>query len=203
MIAFVPVIYQMIWCIQFTFAYCEKMHYVREGRAARMIRFVQGPGIAARALELPNTIWQCQHVSRASSVNFVDGATYPGRGSTLMNKTRRNQRKRTGPKSTRTTEHLVRALVAGCGSPAHVLELYYWSREPGLTDVIRGIVAMPEETRAALETFMAISRDTKSVVATLDRCGVLSLTSANAMKTVALAQHAAADDVDDQPRLLN
>ena len=119
-----------------------------------------------------------------------------------MNKTR-NLRKRTGAKGTRTTEHLVRALVAGCDSPAQVLELYYWSKEPGLIDVIRGIVAMPEETRATLEAFMAISRETKSVVATLDRCGVLSLTSANAMKTVALAQHAAEDDVDDQPRLLN
>ena len=121
----------------------------------------------------------------------------------MVNKTRRNQRKRTGLNGTRTTEHLVRALVAGCGSPAQVLELYYWSKEPGLIDVIRAIVAMPEETRATLEAFMAISRDAKSVVATLDRRGVLSLTSANAMKTVALAEHAAADDIDDQPRLLN
>ena len=121
----------------------------------------------------------------------------------MRNKTRHNQKKGTGPNSTRTTEHLVRALVAGCDSPAQVLELYYWSKEPGLIDVIRGIVAMPEEARAALETFMAISRDTKSVVATLDRYGVLSLTSANAVKTVALAQYAAEDDGDDQPRLLN
>jgi hypothetical protein len=121
----------------------------------------------------------------------------------LRNKTPHNQRKRTGPNNTRATEHLVRALVAGCGSPAQALELYYWSKEPGLIDVIRAIVAMPEESRAALETFMAISRDTKSVVATLDRYGVLSLTSANAMKTVALAQYAAEDDGDDQPRLLN
>jgi hypothetical protein len=120
-----------------------------------------------------------------------------------MNKTRRNQRKRTGPNTTRTTERLVRALVAGCGSPAQVLELYYWSKEPGLIDVIRSIVAMPEETRATLEAFVAISRDAKSVVATLDRRGVLSLTSANASTTVALAQHAAEDDVDDPPRLLN
>jgi hypothetical protein len=133
----------------------------------------------------------------------VDGATLFGEVQHLVNKTRRNQRKRTGLNDTRTTEHLVRALVAGCGSPAQVLELYYWSKEPGLIDVIRAIVAMPEETRATLEAFMAISRDAKSVVATLDRCGVLSLTSANAMKTLALAEHAAADDVDDQPRLLN
>jgi hypothetical protein len=80
-----------------------------------------------------------------------------------------------------------------------VLEFYHWSKEPGLIDVIRDVVAMPEETRAALEAFMAISRDTRSVVATLDRCGVPSLTLANAMTTVALAQHEAEHDVGSQP----
>lgn len=69
MIAFVQVIYQMIWCVQFTFAYCEKVHYVREGRAARMIRFVQG-----RVLRPAH--WSCRipfgsvstfHVRRAST----------------------------------------------------------------------------------------------------------------------------------------
>ena len=114
-----------------------------------------------------------------------------------------NQKRRIGPHGKRTTERLVRALVAGCGDPAQVLELCYWSKEPGLIDIIRGIVAMPEETRAALEAFVAISRDAKSVVATLDRQGILSLMSADATKTIALAQYAAEDDLDDQPRLLN
>jgi len=120
-----------------------------------------------------------------------------------MNRAGDNHRKRIGPKSKRATERLIRTLVAGCGSPAQVLELYYWSREPGLIEVIRGIVAMPEESRAALEAFVAISRDAKTVVATLDRRGALTLTSAEAAKMVALAQYAAEDDIDGPPRLLN
>ena len=134
---------------------------------------------------------------------LANDAIYGRKGALFMKRSGHNQKKRIGPNGKRTTERLVRALVAECGSPAQVLELYYWSKEPGLIDVIRAIVAMPEETKAALEAFVAIARDAKSVVATLDRCGVLSLTSANALKTVALAQHAAEDDIDDQPRLLN
>jgi hypothetical protein len=100
------------------------------------------------------------------------------------------------------TEHLIRTLVAGCGSPAQALELYYWSREPGLIEVIRGIATMPENTRAALEAFIALARDTRSVKAALDSRGVLTLASVEAARTVALAQYAAAED-EDAPRLLN
>jgi hypothetical protein len=100
------------------------------------------------------------------------------------------------------TEHLIRTLVAGCGSPAQALELYYWSREPGLIEVIRGIATMPEETRAAIEAFIALARDTRSVKAELNSRGVLTLASAEAARTVALAQYAAEED-EDAPRLLN
>jgi hypothetical protein len=100
------------------------------------------------------------------------------------------------------TEHLIRTLVAGCGSPAQALELYYWSREPGLIEVIRGIATMPEETRAAIEAFIALARDTRSVKAELNSRGVLTLASAEAARRVALAQYAAEED-EDAPRLLN
>ena len=101
------------------------------------------------------------------------------------------------------TERVIRTLAASCGSPAEALELYYWSREPGLIEVMRGIAAMPEETKAAIEAFIALARDMKSVVASLDHNAVLTLSSAEAARTVALAQHAAEDDADDLPRLLN
>jgi hypothetical protein len=101
------------------------------------------------------------------------------------------------------TERVIRALAAGCGSPAEALELYYWSREPGLVEVMRGIAAMPEETRAAIEAFVALARETRSVTAELDRRGVLTLSSAEVAKTLALAQYAAENDSDDLPRLLN
>jgi hypothetical protein len=83
-----------------------------------------------------------------------------------------------------------------------MLELCYWSREPGFTQLIRAIAAMPEPTRAALETFITLARDTKSVSANLDPCGVLTLCSIEAARSAALAQHAA-DEADEMPRLLN
>jgi hypothetical protein len=101
------------------------------------------------------------------------------------------------------TERLIRTLVDGCGSPAVALELYYWSREPGLIEVIRGIATMPEETKAVIEAFIALARDARSVSAALDARGVLTLASAEAARAVALAHRAAEDDAEDTPRLLN
>ncbi len=98
-------------------------------------------------------------------------------------------------------ERLIRAIVGGCATPAEALELYYWSREPGLIEIIRGIAAMPEETRASLEAFLALARGGKEVTGNLNRLGVLTLTSAEATKTVALAQYAT--EGDDAPRVLN
>jgi hypothetical protein len=101
------------------------------------------------------------------------------------------------------TERLIRTLAAACDSPAEALELLYWSREPGLVDIVRGIAAMPEDTRAALEAFIALARDAKSVAGSLDQRGVLTLASREATQTIALAQYAAENDADDVPRLLN
>ena len=83
---------------------------------------------------------------------------------------------------------LVRTLAACGGNPADMLELYYWAREPGFTKLIRAIATMPERTRAALETFIMLARDAKSVSANLDPRGVLTFCSAEAEKSVALAQ---------------
>ena len=101
------------------------------------------------------------------------------------------------------TERLIRTLVECCGTPAKALELYYWCKEPGLIEVVRGVVAMPEETRAALEAFIALARNANSIKAKLDGSGMLMLMSAEAARTVAIAQHAAEDESEDAPRLLN
>jgi len=102
----------------------------------------------------------------------------------------------------RARARLLRALAACDGNPADMLELYYWSKEPGFTQLIRALATMPEHTRAALETFIALARDSKSVKADLDQHGVLTFCSAEVARSVALAAHAA-DEADDRPLLLN
>jgi hypothetical protein len=97
----------------------------------------------------------------------------------------------------------MRTLVAGCEKPADALEIYYWSKEPGLVDIIRAIAMMPEEARAAIEAFAALAHDQATVRACLDPRGVLTLASVQAARSVALAQYAAAIDIDDMPHRLN
>lgn len=102
----------------------------------------------------------------------------------------------------RTRARLLRALAACGGDPADILELYYWSKEPGFTKLIRAIATMPEHTRAALEAFIALARNPKSVTADLDPRGVLTFCSPEAARGAALALRAA-DEPDDRPHLLN
>jgi hypothetical protein len=94
-------------------------------------------------------------------------------------------------------------LVAACGSPAGVLELYYWSREPGMIDIVRGIAAMPEQTRAAFEAFIALAGDPGSIEGELDRQGALKLTSRQMLETIALAAYVAENESEDSARRLN
>ena len=116
-----------------------------------------------------------------------------------MKRARRNRRKAKPSES----ERLLRTLASGRGGLAGLLEAHYWSKEPGLIEIMRGVAMMTEDTRAALEAFIALARDTKSVTARLDQRGVLTLASAEAARTVALAQYAAAKDGSDSPHLLN
>lgn len=114
-------------------------------------------------------------------------------------------RRRTAARPKRKTAHelLIRSLVAGCDKPADALEIYYWSKEPGLVEIMRAIATMPEEARAVIEAFAALAHDQTTVKARLDPGGVLTLASPHAARTVALAQYAAANDMDETPHLLN
>jgi hypothetical protein len=105
----------------------------------------------------------------------------------------------------RARARLLRTLAACDGSPSDLLELYYWSKEPGFTQLIRAIATMPEHTRATLETFIALARDSRSVRAALDSQGVLTFCSAEAARSAAIASLSmhAANEAEDRPQLLN
>jgi hypothetical protein len=115
----------------------------------------------------------------------------------------RKTRKKTRAAKEPPAERLIRTLAACCINPASLLELYYWSREPGLAEIVRGIATMPEEARSAIEAFVVLARDTKSVSAELDGRGVLTLASLEAARAIVLAQHLAEDTHGDLPRVLN
>ena len=123
---------------------------------------------------------------------------------------RRGGRPKSQSAAEKARKRLIRILLAGCDNPARALELDYWSREPGLLEIIRGIVMMPDQARATIEAFLLLARNTSSVSAGLDQRGVLTLASAQAAQSVALAQYVAAQEDFDAdltglgvPRLLN
>jgi len=74
-------------------------------------------------------------------------------------------------------DRLVERVVRELDSPARVIELYYWSRERHLLDIMRSIVAMSAPTREALDAFLAMAADPETIVASLDGSGRLSLSS--------------------------
>ncbi len=82
-----------------------------------------------------------------------------------------------------------------------VAELYYWSREPGILEIIRSLMAMPERTRACIEAFFSIAHDPATVAAELDAAGRLTLTSAQVRQAVAIMQFCVEnEDLETPPR---
>jgi hypothetical protein len=86
---------------------------------------------------------------------------------------------------------------------SHVLELHYWAQEPGMLDIIRALVAMPEDTRAVIETFCAMAHEPAVVTADLDAAGRLSLTSPQMGRSLAIMQFCSDADDPDTPRRPN
>jgi hypothetical protein len=120
-----------------------------------------------------------------------------------MTRSSRRARARVQPHRETKSERLIRMLAAACGSPAGLIELYYWSREPGMIEIVRALAAMPEPTRAACEAFIALAGDPGQIEATLDPRGALTLGSPEISKTIALAAYAAANESEDSARRFN
>jgi hypothetical protein len=86
---------------------------------------------------------------------------------------------------------------------SHVLELHYWSREPGMLDIMRALATMPEDTRAMIETFCAIVHEPAAVAADLDAAGRLTLTSPQIGRSLAIMQFCSDIDDPETPRRPN
>jgi hypothetical protein len=69
---------------------------------------------------------------------------------------------------------IVRDLVLQEGDPAKVLELHYWSQEPGVLECIRAIAVMTIEARSALQAFLTASTG-HTITVSLDGSGGLNL----------------------------
>jgi hypothetical protein len=54
---------------------------------------------------------------------------------------------------------LLKRILEECRNPGRVIELYYWSAERDLADVMRQYIALTPEVRAALHAFLMLVKD--------------------------------------------
>jgi hypothetical protein len=94
-------------------------------------------------------------------------------------------------------------MLTECADSSRLLELYYFSREPDILEIMRAIAALPEETRASLEAFLAMSPDPAAVAARLDGAGRLTLSSSQVGQTMAIMAFCAENDDAEKPLLPN
>jgi hypothetical protein len=59
---------------------------------------------------------------------------------------------------------LLKRIVEQCPHPARLIELYYWSAEHELAEVMRQYIALSPDVRAALHGFLMLVKDAPSSV---------------------------------------
>ncbi|HVZ52175.1 MAG TPA: hypothetical protein VG986_09425 [Pseudolabrys sp.] len=69
---------------------------------------------------------------------------------------------------------VIRTLVNGGADSSRLLELYYWSQEPGIVELVRAYLEMNERARLAMGNFLLSARP-QSIAAALDTQGRLVL----------------------------
>jgi hypothetical protein len=74
----------------------------------------------------------------------------------------------------RSADDILQALLAHESNVARLTEVCHLTRQPGILEIIRAIVAMPDGARAALEAFLAASRERGAISADWDRACRLS-----------------------------
>jgi hypothetical protein len=71
----------------------------------------------------------------------------------------------------------IRSIIVECGNPARVLELYHWSLQPGFGDAVRALALLSGEKRAAIQSFLAMARDTGRIDVVMRDSGELRFSS--------------------------
>jgi len=101
------------------------------------------------------------------------------------------------------SKDLLESLMASGCDPTRLVEMYYWTCEPGMLDVIRAIAALPEEARSSLEAFFAMSHEPGAIAARWDATGRLTLASPQIGQTMAMMQFCAENEDAETPPMPN
>ncbi len=69
---------------------------------------------------------------------------------------------------------VIKTIINGGTDTSRLLELYYWTREPGIIELIRAYLDLPERTQRTLSTYLLNGRP-KAIVGSFDPQGRLIL----------------------------
>lgn len=75
---------------------------------------------------------------------------------------------------TNEVQDVIKTIINDGADTSRLLELYYWTREPGIVELIRAYLDLPERTQRSLSTYLLNGRP-KTVAATFDAQGRLVL----------------------------
>lgn len=102
-------------------------------------------------------------------------------------------RRRKEPKAdAQDIREVLRRLVTTIQSPARIVELYYWSQERHLRDLMRAFVMLPPRTQDVLLAFLQLNTDPEQIHAAIDTEGRIILSPPQAKELQAMAQSYAA-----------
>lgn len=79
-----------------------------------------------------------------------------------------NIKKKTQPEKTESSDRVRRVLfemIEACPDPSRLLELYYWSSESELLEMLHHYIGLPEQPREALNAFFAMAAERPDSVA--------------------------------------
>ena len=79
---------------------------------------------------------------------------------------------------------IVRSLVAEFSNPARLLEIFYWSQEPGAAEFMQRVMLLRPQARAVVLSFLAMTPDPKLIVADVDEFGQVILSSPQVAETI-------------------
>ena len=84
---------------------------------------------------------------------------------------------RLGEPSSHTWE-VIKSLVSGEADASKLLEMYYWTREPGIVELIRAFLDLPDRAQRHLGDYLLKNRP-QTIITAIDQQGRLVLSSAD------------------------
>ena len=106
------------------------------------------------------------------------GADFPTTGGDGMGRNVKGGGTGPGGDATGNAGDVIKTQASTEGDASRLLEMYYWTREPGIVALIRAYLEMPERTQRQLGGFLRKTRP-PSIAASVDEHGRLVLSRAD------------------------